>query len=299
MKKSFFSAIGVLALFAVFLFVSGCGFFRSSDESYSYDQGSVTGSSYEYDMMAVESESAYMDRSLVSPIDDGGFVEGVEQKIIRTGDLSLHVDDVRESVDIVKVKAEELGGSVDDSEVTRYDTSYNGYLTVRVPSEQFETAMAALKELAIYVNSETTNADNITATYVDMQARLATMKAEEQQYLEILDQAVTVEEILQVTDYLNAVRQEIESTTGQLQYYDSQVDYSTITVTLTEDESIAVAKESWRPIGTIKDALSDWVVFLQGALDLGIYLVIFGWPVILVLWGVWVWVRKSGKKHKN
>ncbi len=287
-----------LALFTLFAFLTGCGFFKSAEVGY-LDEYS-TGSSYEYDYddLMVESESSYTERSLSSVVDDGGFVEGVEQKIIRTGDLSLHVEDVRESVEAIRALVTGWGGDVSDSEVTRYDTSYYGYLTLRVPSEQFDTAMLALKEFAVYVNSEYTNAQNITDTYIDMQARLGNMKAEEKQYLDILDQAVTVEEILLVTDYLSAVRGEIESTEAQLQYYDSQVDYSTINLALTEDESIAVAKENWRPIGTIKDALSDWIVFLQGFVDFGIYLLIFGWPFVLVLWGVWVWIRKWNKKRK-
>jgi hypothetical protein len=106
---------------------------------------------------------------------------------------------------------------------------------------------------------------------MDLEARLNNLKEEEAQYLAILDKAVTVDEILQVTDYLSTVRYEIESAEGQMKYYDTNVDYSTITLTLTEDESVEATQEAWRPEGTFHEAVSDWMLFLQKIADSAIW----------------------------
>lgn len=282
-----------ILLLALFL-LSGCSAFRSAEVSapeYGYD--TTTGSSGYY-----EEEYYAMDSDSITKTDDSGYVEGVEQKVIKTGTLALHMESVQDGVDLIKNKVTELGGDVTNSNITRYDNSYYGSMTVRVPSDQFDAAMAALKELAVYVDSEYTNADNITEAYMDLEARLNNLKEEEAQYLAILDKAVTVEEILQVTDYLSEVRYEIESAEGQLKYYDTNVDYSTITLTLTEDESVAAVKETWRPLSTFREALSEWVIFLQSLADSGIYLAIFGWPVLVLLLVVLIWRRRHGKKRK-
>lgn len=280
-------------LLALFL-LSGCSVFRGAEVSapeYGYD--TTTGSSGYY-----EEEYYAMDSDSIRKADDSGYVEGVEQKVIKTGTLALHMESVQDGVDLIKSKVTELGGDVTNSNITRYDNSYYGSMTVRVPSDQFDAAMAALKELAVFVDSEYTNADNITEAYMDLEARLNNLKEEEAQYLAILDKAVTVEEILQVTDYLSSVRYEIESAEGQLKYYDTNVDYSTITLTLTEDESVAAVRETWRPLSTFREALSEWVIFLQDLADSGIYLAIFGWPVLVLLLVVLIWRRGHGKKRK-
>ena len=279
-------------LLIALLLLSGCNRFMSSDEvkSVGYEGG--------YDMM--EESMPEADRSMGSiKMYESGYVAGVEQKVIKTGTLSLHMESVRDSVEAINANAILWGGNVTNSNVTRSDNSYYASMTVRVPSDQFDAALAGLKEMAIYVNSEYTNADNITEAYMDLEARLNTLKEEEAQYLVILDKAVTVEEILQVTDYLSTVRYEIESAEGQLKYYDSNVDYSTISLTLTEDESAVAAQETWRPEGTFNEAVSDWVIFIQQIADSLIYLVIFGWPLLFVGIAFLVWRRqRHGKKRK-
>ncbi len=278
------------SLLLLLFVLSGCSRFRASDESVmmpSPDMGMDYDEAEEYSMSG---------RGMMS--EESGYVADAEQKVVKTGTLSLHMEDVRESVDLIKEQVATWGGEVINSNVTRYSNSYYGTLTVRVPSEQFDTAFAGLKEMALYTESEYTNADNITEAYMDLEARLNNLKEEETQYLAILDKAVTVDEILQVTDYLANVRYEIESIEGQLKYYDTNVDYSTITLSLSEDESVEAAQETWRPLSTFREALSDWMVFLQDFADAAIYLLIFGWPLLLIVLALWIWKRGHTKRRK-
>ncbi len=278
------------SLLLALLVLSGCSRFGGNDSSVPTPMPSM---GMDYD----EAEEYSMaDRSMMGS--ESGYMADAEQKVVKTGTLSLHMEDVRESVDAIKEQVNAWGGEVTNSNITRYDNSYYGTLTVRVPSDQFDAALAGLKEMAVYVESEYTNADNITEVYMDLETRLNNLKEEEAQYLAILDKAVTVEEILQVTDYLSNVRYEIESLEGQLKYYDTNVDYSTISLTLTEDESVEATQETWRPLSTFREALSDWMVFLQDFADAGIYLVIFGWPLALILLGIWLWKRSHRKTRK-
>lgn len=250
----------------------------SVDYDMSYDKMGVMG-----EMMLVEENSPTIG----------------EEKVIKTGTLSLHMEDVRSSVEEIKTTVTSWGGETLNSNVSLYGNSYYGTMTVRVPSDQFDAAFSALKEMALYVESEYTNADNVTEQYMDLEARLNNLNEEEAQYLAILDKATTVEEILQVTDYLSQVRYEIESAETQLKYYDTNVDYSTITLTLTEDEDLAIVNETWEPKSTFNEALSDWYRFLQEAVDFGIYAVIFAWPLLLLAVLAWLWKRRrSQKKHK-
>ena len=161
---------------------------------------------------------------------------------------------------------------------------------MRIPADRFEEAMVGLKGFALYVESEYVDADDVTEEYTDLEARLTNYQAEEAQYVAIMERANSVEEILKVTQSLSNVRYQIERIQGQLNYYDNRVDYSTISVSLNEDESVSNVAGKWLPGSTASEALSDFVVFLQSLVDKGIYLAVFGWPILLI--ALWFWMKK-------
>ena len=292
MKRILFS---FLILSTVVL--SACSPFRSmTGGSSDYDDYETTSSGYypESEGMMGGQISAKADLSF---LDETVLAE--ERKIIKTGSLSLHVESVQDVIPVITKSVEDEGGSVDSSEINRGSNSYNGNMTVRVPSDKFEASMLAFKEQAVYVETEYTNASDVTFYYTDLETRLSNKQAEEAQYLEILKKADTVTDILSVTQYLSDVRYEIESLQGQLKSYDNQIDLSTITLYLSEDESVSAVSETWKPISTLRTALSDWVVFLQGGVDGAIYLLIFGWPLLIVAWGVRTYLRRNRKPSRK
>ncbi|MFT7183714.1 MAG: hypothetical protein ACI9QC_000033 [Oceanicoccus sp.] len=223
----------------------------------------------------------------------------VEAKVIKSGSLDLHVDDVRESVDLIEASISEWGGSVLYLNVSRGDSSYYADIQIRVPAEGFDSAMGNLKDLAIYTDNEWTNADDVTDAYMDLTARVNNAYVEEQAYLNLMDRAGTVTEILEVTRSLSTVRSNIEYMESQLSYYDTRVAFSTIDLYLTEDESVSAVTEKWRPFSTVTDAFGNWLVFLQDVLDGVIYLAIFGWPFAILGWFGWKWLDRKKKKGKK
>lgn len=292
MKRILFS---FLILSTVVL--SACSPFRSmtGSSSYDYDDYESSSSGYYPESEEMMGGDKYMADSVTLAAPTSSTTSEEERKIIKTGSLSLHVESVQDMVPVITALVEGVGGNVDSSNITRGYNSYSANLTVRVPSDQFDASMTALKEQAVYVDSEYTNASDVTEYYTDLETRLSNKQAEEAQYLEILKQATTVTDILSVTQYLSNVRYEIESLQGQLKSYDSQIDKSTITIYLSEDESVSAVSQTWKPLSTLRQAASDWVVFLQSGVDGVIYLVIFGWPLLIVAWGVRRWLRRNRK----
>jgi hypothetical protein len=301
--RKFWWLLLIVVLIGVYWFsqVGGAGLLKSMNDSDSYyADGKGGGYGYDYDYGGAE--LAYVEESMSMSVardwDDGSAYvdyadESVEQKIIKTGSLDLHMEDVQESVDAVTEYVEDFGGAVTYSSVNRGDSSYYGYMTLKVPAEDFDEAMEGLRAMAEYVDYEYTNSEDVTETYMDYETRLANYEAEEAQYLEIMEMAENVEEVLSVTNALSGVRYEIEWIESQLSYYDTRVSYSTIDLTLTEDDSASAVAEKWRPLGTVRDAFSDFVAFLQSGVDTVIYAGIFLWPIALV--GLVVWLVRRRK----
>jgi len=211
--------------------------------------------------------------------------ELVERKIIKNGSLSLIVKSAEETAYDVQAIGEDLDGFVQSSQI--YEVSVGtkaARVRIRVPSGKFEDAMLRIKDLAVKVENENESTSDVTERFVDLEARLKSGKAEEEQYLKIMDRADTVEDVLNVASRLSAVRSRIEVIEGQLKYLESQVDMSVIDVTLTAEAEIEVFGIQWRPLYIVKKAFRSMLEGLTGYVDAVIGFV-FVLP-IMALWGV-------------
>jgi len=129
-----------------------------------------------------------------------------------------------------------------------HTTYYDNYayrraeFVIRVPRENFSSMQDALSTLG-YVTDVSTWTENITARYMDTESRLNAYRAEEKSLLTLMEKAQTVEEMITVQSRLSEVRYEIESLTSTLRYYQSQVDYSTLTLYIREVAKIVEKNE--------------------------------------------------------
>lgn len=119
--------------------------------------------------------------------------------------------------------------------------TYEGYVQelgttrtiIRVKSDQLESAIAAIGTIGKILNKEIRGTD-VTATYQDANIRLENAEKTRKRYLELLDQAQTVEEILQVEKELERLNTEIDLLKGQINRLDHLDTFSTINIQLKE-----------------------------------------------------------------
>ena len=180
----------------------------------------------------------------------------VERKIIRTSSLEMIVQHPAAVADQITSLAERLGGYLVSSEGGGQNAT-SGTLTIRVPSARFEEARAAIRKLGVRVESEKVEAEDVTRQYVDQEASLRNLKAEESQYLAILRQAGTVKDMLNVTEPLSEVRGQIEQQQAEFNALSRQVETVALTISLRTEVQAPVSWLNWRPAYRLKLALHD------------------------------------------
>ncbi|MFA6132055.1 MAG: DUF4349 domain-containing protein [Patescibacteria group bacterium] len=227
----------------------------------------------------------------------GSTAAEVDQKIIKTGYLEMVVDSANEAATKISALATGMGGYTQDSSISEDESGIKyGTVTVRLPTDVFENAMTEIKKIAVSVATESSNAQDVTEEYTDLEAQLKNAQAQETEYLEILKKAESVEDILSVQSYLGNIRSQIESLQGRIKYLSNLTSYSTITTYLSEDPTINIPSKEFRPWAAIKEAAQAVVSVLQGLVITLIWLVIMGVgvlaPIALVIWLV-VWVVKK------
>jgi hypothetical protein len=231
-----------------------------------------------------------------------------ERMVIHTVELRLIVGDTQASLKAVQTLAGELDGYVASSRTWHTDEQLSASLTLRVPADQLNTALEKLRALALEVDSESISGEDVTQEYVDLEARLRNEEAYEKELLALLtetrERTSDAEDILAVYERLTEVRGRIEQIKGRMQYLENMSAMATITVELIPSELMQpITVAGWHPTGTARSAIRALVNALQFFVDAGIWIVLFGLPVLIiiaipfvVLWYIIRWVRRRKRK---
>ncbi len=229
--------------------------------------------------------------------DEGGALPSTQERmIVRNGYIELVVADVLDARDDIARLATSYGGYVVASSIRGEEEDLRGNITIRVPDDMFEQALAELRGMAVRVTEESTSSYDVTEEYVDLQSRLKNAEATEQQYLNILEQATDVEDILRVYERLTYVRQEIEQIKGRMQYLERTSSMSLIEARLEPETSAKpLARVGWNALEVFKSAIRGLSVAGQVIGTIAIWLLIFI-PIWGTILGIIIW-RLHRKKR--
>jgi hypothetical protein len=178
------------------------------------------------------------------------------RKIIRTSSLEMVVHRPAEAAEQITSVAESLGGYLVSADGGGQNATA-GMLTIRIPASRFEEARAAIRKLGLRVESEKIDAQDVSRQYVDQEANLRNLRAEEAGYLEILKQAHTVKDMLAVSERLSAVRGQIEQQQAEFNALSRQIETVALTISLRTEAEAQVFGLNWRPGYQLKLAVRD------------------------------------------
>ncbi len=181
----------------------------------------------------------------------------LDRKITRNANLELTVENVLDAVQKVEDIATSAGGFVSNSNLSVTDsqdgdTIQTATVKIRVPADSYTEVMGKLRAVAKEVRSESSDTQEVTEEYTDLQARLRNLQATEQRYLDLLSRATSINDILSLEDRLTNARGQIEQVQGRINVLDDLTDLATISVRLalpavatTEEESQGWVQEAW------------------------------------------------------
>jgi len=205
-----------------------------------------------------------------------------DRKLVRAAGLDLVVASPADTAARIGALVQSAGGFLVNSQVNGGPEASSASLNARIPGPQFEDVRTKIRKLAFRVESETINAQDVTRQYVDQEARLRNLRAQEQQYLGILRKAVTVKDILEVSDKMDEVRGAIEARQAELQALSKQVETVAIEVTMRSESDAQVFGLRWRPLYQLKVSAREGLEGL-GAYVAAMTAFVFYLPSIL-LW---------------
>jgi len=191
-------------------------------------------------------------------------------RVIQTAFLRLTVPKGRfeETVERARTIAAGHGGFVSSATASKgnADALARGTLVLRIPERAYAQVMSQLGRLG-KVEAREESGQDVSAQFVDLQARARHLEAVEAQLLELLDRTSDVPSALAVQQQLNAVQLELEQVRGQLRYLDDQTSYATVSLDLSERGLVGVTKKAddgWGIVEAWRDGAKGFVNVASG-----------------------------------
>jgi hypothetical protein len=185
-----------------------------------------------------------------------------------------------------------IAGTDAQSNPVTNDTIRTGVITFMVPAAKFDETIDLLSKMG-KVKNEHISGNDVSAQYVDLQARLANQMAQRDAMLALLKRARSISDIIAVQTQIGQITGQIEQLKGQIQYIDHNTTYSTVTVNLQEAGApLQVQKQdSWGFATALGDGAHNFVTTINyvvtGLGAIGPILVLLG--LGFLLW------RRSGR----
>lgn len=234
------------------------------------------------EMAVTEEAKMEMEYGSISTADTAGSgepmsveeVQAYAEKIIYSGRVYLETTDFDDALLALDQAVKDYNGFVQDSNVSgntrrnddgtfRVVDRWATYV-VRIPTAKFDEFMAMADGIG-NVTSSSRTAENVTSQYTDYEARLSSLRTQEERLLAMLEKSDDLESLIKLEERLSEVRYEIEYIERSLRDLDQRLTYSTVTLELQEVEVYTPSVPVQRTFGEkLSDAFADgWDGFVR------------------------------------
>ena len=297
--------LSVISIFISALLFVSCGSSKSTMDS-STSSGEVkpsydTAEKYEGVQNSV-TEDSIKEENIYNSSD--------ERKIINKADLTVETIEFDNSLTTLEKLTGNLEGYIESSNIYQagiskwnYNDNRSAEFVIRIPKNNFQKFLNDSGNLGTVTNKRVYG-DDITTQYYDRDARLKVLKAQEERYLEILNKAENIEQVLEVEKYLTEVRYEIETITASIKQMDKLVDYSTVNINISEVITVSEAQKVPTTLGEkIVKVFSDSIKSLKtvgtGLILAFIAVIPYGVIILIIAGIVYYSIRTIKKNIKN
>ena len=304
MKRKFLLVIGLaLSLVMILAACSGSGggigsasegvsdgLNYSANEKQSYDENQV----YDYDKATGVADGQVDDSQTKSNDETKTQDYLASQKLIYRSSVELETLEFTESVKTIKelinkyngfVESDRKSDSANDwyySDYTKSSGTLNETIVIRIPTDKYSEFLSSVEGVGKVISKEE-NVENITKQYNDTETNIESLKIQESRLLEMMEQAKTIEDMVYVETRLSEVQRQLKSYQSSLSEMDTDIQFSTITVTIREvvKYSPTVVEETFgeRIKEAFDSSIESFVDFVQGL----VIAIVYMWPFLILL----------------
>jgi len=214
-----------------------------------------------------------------------------ERKLIKDGYLRFETNDLDKTYAAIAQELSKYQGSYISSDATG-----NGYQTfertieVRIPAQFFDSFLAEISKDVKHFDQRNMNVRDVTEQYFDLDVRLKTKKELEERYLQLLQKATTIKDILEIEREVGELRADIEVMEGRLRLLNNQINLATINIQFYVRQANIKTGFSFEFKQSFRRGWENFLGFFIGLIHL--------WPFVLAASVVFFIIRRKLKSKK-
>ena len=255
--------------------------FKSANYSNSGGSTSYNGAdSYEY------TTDTYIEPSQNALVDNEAKTSQLEKdsnkKLILTANMNLETQDLDDASNKLNNLIEKYNAYFQSNSIY-YSGSNTRILnaSIRIPADNYSSFIEEVKQIA-NTTSYSEKTDDVTESYMDIEARLNSLKAQEEKVLEFYDKATTIEDLMAIESRLADLRYEIESYESRIKNYDLLIEYSTLNIYISETKAYTTTSPNF--FTRLTNAfINGFNNFIDSVGDFMIEIVYNIWTILLIV----------------
>ena len=222
------------------------------------------------------------------PVQQDFAPEVKERKITKSSSMSIETPtgSFSDAESKLKLIVTSTGSYLLNENVNKYDSGwkayYSGSYQIKVDSRRYNDIIAQLKNIG-EVKSFNENAEDITASYKNLEIELNAEKQRLLRYNKMYDEATLIADKIQLSDKIFEEERTIKYFEDSLKNIDQRIDYSTIYVSLNEKQS------GYANIAFVK--FSELVSRLVASINSMLALIFAALPYAVAAFIVWIVIR--------
>jgi len=222
--------------------------------------------------------------------------EIIKKKIIKDGKLGIKVSNLQASKTNIDTLVRNLGGYYDKESLSNNDYSTEYDLAIRIPSNRLEILIQEIEKGEGEVSYKEIVARDVTAEFIDLETRLTNKQKYLARYQDLLGNAKSIKEILDIQENIRVLEEEIESTTGKLKYLNDLVNYSTLELNISQKKDFKYTHEHRENyFEKLKQSLSGgWYGFIDF-----FFFLLSNWAILILISVLIYFWMKSRKRRKS
>ena len=152
------------------------------------------------------------------------------RKIIKEGELIFEMENPENH----KKALQELFIKYNVIIISENETTEGNKISVQqsldIPENEFENFIKEIEKWDVVINNKSIWSTDVTEEYIDINSRLITKKKVEQNFIQLMNKAQTVSEMLEIERELERIRMDIEVMEGRLNYINHNITYSNLLI---------------------------------------------------------------------
>lgn len=227
----------MIPLFAAVLGITACGAGSKSAPA-AETTAAAMDIAENYNTAAYKAESA--DGEVVNTSAESSPQLPKGRKLIRTVNMQVETDQFDKMISGINAKLSELGGYVEQSDISGNSMNYRGEpvpryanITARIPNNKLDSFVGTVSENGNVTNKSESTQD-VTLQYSDVESRKKSLEIEQERIWQFLEKAESIDTVITLEQRLSELRYQLESMESQLRLYDNQVDYSSVHLNISE-----------------------------------------------------------------